>query len=410
MLATSVLSVMLKSSSNHSHDNNDIITSSTSTSPPLTSSEGAAAATGSESTTTGMKRSDSYYRNAQPYRDDPIIATIPSKNNNSMNHRIRADGFGGGLGSGGSRHGHGHSNNGNATSTNSSSHSLNLRRTVTSTIANPANNHINDHRVDEHFRKSSPIQSHNYEPDESEVWRAFVAQSHFRNRGQWWTNDKKRAWKRWMMTMVIGIIQALIAFVCNLMSRGLSEWKYELVYGIIEWKNSRNGGGSYNSMNNNAGNNAADDDLYTYDEQSFNEYSNNGEGEKDTHSYAGLDFNGSAFFTFVFIQTLFALIASIFVFVEPVSGGSGIPEIKCFLNGINLPRVVRIKTLFCKVIGVTFSVSAGLPVGKEGPMVHSGSVVAAAVSQGRTKFWGMDTSFTKTSGTFKFFPTCNRIL
>ena len=46
---------------------------------------------------------------------------------------------------------------------------------------------------------------------------------------------------------------------------------------------------------------------------------------------------------------------------------------------------------------MTFSVAAGLPVGKEGPMVHSGGVVAAVISQGRTKFWGVDTSFSKFS-------------
>ena len=61
----------------------------------------------------------------------------------------------------------------------------------------------------------------------------------------------------------------------------------------------------------------------------------------------------------------------------------GIPEIKCFLNGIDLPRIVHVKTVFCKVIGVTFSVAAGLPVGKEGPMVHSGAVVAVATSQSK---------------------------
>jgi chloride channel 7 len=72
-----------------------------------------------------------------------------------------------------------------------------------------------------------------------------------------------------------------------------------------------------------------------------------------------------------------------------VSGGSGIPEIKCFLNGIDLPRVVRIKTLFCKVLGVTFSVAAGLPVGKEGPMVHSGAVVAVRTGKAsRSGFYG----------------------
>lgn len=56
---------------------------------------------------------------------------------------------------------------------------------------------------------------------------------------------------------------------------------------------------------------------------------------------------------------------------------------KCFLNGFNIPRLVRFQTLVCKAIGIVFAVSAGLPVGKEGPMVHIGAVVAAGVSQVR---------------------------
>lgn len=87
-----------------------------------------------------------------------------------------------------------------------------------------------------------------------------------------------------------------------------------------------------------------------------------------------------AFFEFYMTQLMFACVAGICVWIEPISGGSGIPEVKCYLNGVDLPRVVDIKTLFCKVIGVTCSVSAGLPVGKEGPMVHSGAVVANLVS------------------------------
>ena len=38
--------------------------------------------------------------------------------------------------------------------------------------------------------------------------------------------------------------------------------------------------------------------------------------------------------------------------------------------------MVRIKTLICKAVGVTLSVLGGLAVGKEGPMVHSGAVIA----------------------------------
>ena len=50
-------------------------------------------------------------------------------------------------------------------------------------------------------------------------------------------------------------------------------------------------------------------------------------------------------------------------------------------SGVKVPRVVRIKTLFCKAIGVVCSVLGGLAVGKEGPMIHSGAVVAVNMDQ-----------------------------
>jgi len=49
---------------------------------------------------------------------------------------------------------------------------------------------------------------------------------------------------------------------------------------------------------------------------------------------------------------------------QPVAAGSGIPQIKCFLNGIKVPHVVRIKTLVCKFVGVILSVAGGLSIGK----------------------------------------------
>jgi len=51
-------------------------------------------------------------------------------------------------------------------------------------------------------------------------------------------------------------------------------------------------------------------------------------------------------------------------FGEPVAGGSGIPLVKCYLNGINVHRLLRLKTLLVKAAGVTSSVLAGLAVGK----------------------------------------------
>ena len=55
------------------------------------------------------------------------------------------------------------------------------------------------------------------------------------------------------------------------------------------------------------------------------------------------------------------------------------------------------QTLFCKVVGVIFSVVGGLACGKEGPMIHAGAVVAAGVSQGRS------TTFNKDFHLFQYF-------
>ena len=47
------------------------------------------------------------------------------------------------------------------------------------------------------------------------------------------------------------------------------------------------------------------------------------------------------------------------VHVQPVAAGSGIPQIKCYLNGVKIPHVNRVGTLFVKAVGVLFSVAGG---------------------------------------------------
>jgi chloride channel 7 len=57
-----------------------------------------------------------------------------------------------------------------------------------------------------------------------------------------------------------------------------------------------------------------------------------------------------------------------------------------------------------QVIAVFGSVSSGLPCGHEGPMIHSGAIVGAGVSQGKSSTMGFDTSFLKFQvSSFKFY-------
>lgn len=234
-----------------------------------------------------------------------------------------------------------------------------------------------------------PWESHNYEPDESEVWRAYTAQQHFQNRGHWWTTGKKRSLKRWILTFFIGVLQALVATFSNMSCKQLAQWKYDHVYEQLLSTTTADDGSSPSATTTNEFF-QIDDDIVGSSTTSSSDNSNDNTSSSSIYT---------PYFTFLLYQTLFAAAASFFVYLEPVAAGSGIPEIKCFLNGIDLPRVVRVKTLICKVLGVTFSVAAGLPVGKEGPMVHSGAVVAASISQGKTTSSWFDTS--QFSGDFR---------
>lgn len=56
--------------------------------------------------------------------------------------------------------------------------------------------------------------------------------------------------------------------------------------------------------------------------------------------------------------------AALVTYVEPITAGSGMPQVKSYLNGIKIPRIVRIKTLAVKAVGVVTAVVGGLVGGK----------------------------------------------
>ena len=65
----------------------------------------------------------------------------------------------------------------------------------------------------------------------------------------------------------------------------------------------------------------------------------------------------------------------------PKSTGSGIPHVKAYLNGINLHETLENKTLVAKVLGISCCVACGIPVGREGPMVHAGAIISAFLAR-----------------------------
>ncbi|CAM6044367.1 unnamed protein product, partial [Sphagnum compactum] len=86
---------------------------------------------------------------------------------------------------------------------------------------------------------------------------------------------------------------------------------------------------------------------------------------------------------------LVMLAAMLCVYVGPSAAGSGIPEVKAYLNGVDTPNVFSLNTLIVKILGSVGSVAGGLIVGKEGPLVHVGACIASLIGQGGSVRYGM---------------------
>lgn len=91
----------------------------------------------------------------------------------------------------------------------------------------------------------------------------------------------------------------------------------------------------------------------------------------------------TAFFVFAASNFGLTLFASLFTaLVSPAAAGSGIPEVKAYLNGVDLPNIFTPRTLIGKILGIISAVSSSLLIGKAGPMVHISSSIATLLGQG----------------------------
>jgi chloride channel 7 len=196
-----------------------------------------------------------------------------------------------------------------------------------------------------------PCDSHEYEPDESDVWWAHELAFHRADTGKYFKTDKRRALKRWGLSLIIGIVVGMVGAFVSWGVTLLVNWKLDIVNGHIE-----DAGGP----------------------------------------------SAASFFIFMFFNMAFVSVANLMVVFEPQALGSGVSDIKCFLNGINILNITRLRTPLTKVIGTIFAVSGGLAGGAEGPIVHSGAVMAAGISQsGKSRLFGTHSWYSRLMGDFR---------
>lgn len=70
---------------------------------------------------------------------------------------------------------------------------------------------------------------------------------------------------------------------------------------------------------------------------------------------------------------------------------------KTILRGVVLNEYLTFRTLIAKIVGLTFTLGSGLPLGKEGPSVHMASIVATLLSKLVASFQGIYENESRTS-------------
>lgn len=78
---------------------------------------------------------------------------------------------------------------------------------------------------------------------------------------------------------------------------------------------------------------------------------------------------------------LVLLSTALCVVFSPMAVGSGIPEVKAYLNGVRVGEFAGMRLYFIKLLGTVLGVSSGLVVGPEGPVVHLGAILGASMTK-----------------------------
>lgn len=72
------------------------------------------------------------------------------------------------------------------------------------------------------------------------------------------------------------------------------------------------------------------------------------------------------YFAWITVSVAVLMFSAVFVvMVEPKAAGSGIPEMKTILRGVELKGYLTFRMLVAKVVGVIATLGSGMPLGKE---------------------------------------------
>ncbi|CAH1118309.1 unnamed protein product [Phaedon cochleariae] len=72
--------------------------------------------------------------------------------------------------------------------------------------------------------------------------------------------------------------------------------------------------------------------------------------------------------------------------LAPQAAGSGIPQLKTSLRGVFMKEVLTFKVLLAKWLGITATIGSGMPLGKEGPLIHMSSIIVTKMSKLMSNF------------------------
>ena len=98
-----------------------------------------------------------------------------------------------------------------------------------------------------------------------------------------------------------------------------------------------------------------------------------------------------AWFFYVALSGVAALGAALLVVkIAPAASASGVPQLMAFLNGVRVPNLLNVWTFLVKFGSCSLAVAAGLPVGPEGPLIHMGAILGAAMSGFHSTTMGFD--------------------